>query len=570
MDPGFVVDRIWRKIQIPWAFVCVILIWVYIFPYSTSLNNPNERTRVLQARALVQYGQLHIAEATRDRGGNLQIRDIYGHWHGGAPVNDVGIACIHSHEKPPSCVGKIYPAKGPGVAIIGVPALWLARRMGWVPDGLRYESRATWVLRYGGVALLMFMALVILSLFLREACVAKPIRTRIVLATALGTSVFPYSISFVGHAVAGGVILIGLYFLHRSCAAHRWSGFVLAVLGGHWVAWSALMEYHAVVGIAIVSAWVLLSQHRWRLLPGYALGSLGALALFMYLHKLMFFHPLRTGHFALMSEHNRFHQSKGFLGIGGFYPEAIAANLFDPYMGIFFLMPWLLVGLLLGWSFLFLRKQGNLSIGLTRTIAFIPLGYLLFIATLESWRVMNGWSYGPRYLTPTMLCMAMVAGLGWNFLYQRHRRWYYVFVGFVLASVIITASVTMIFPSPPDRLRNPWSEMVLPLLSSGWSSRNVLMFLGPYSLVLFGLLILGICVWIAYENLFLQHGRSQRWSFRISRWGGILLTAIWLFGMGKVKLQDTYWQKRVLEYCQRVMEGIAPQEENPFFDDQKK
>lgn len=556
--------------RLPWEYLVVVLLWMYVFPYSTGLNNPNERTRVWQARALAQHGHLHIVEVTRNRWGHLRYKDIYGNSHGSSPINDVGIACDNPKEKPPRCAGKIYPAKAPGVALIGYPALKLARAAGWVPDGYKYESRATWVLRYGGVALLMLLALMAMSGLLREGGVPRPLRARIVIATAMGTSIFPYSISFVGHALAGGMIVIGLYLLNKGRSAGGFAGFFLALLGGHFIAWSELMEYHAVVAILVISLWVVLSKDRWKMIPGYALGSGAALALFMWLHKIMFHSPLRTGHFALVTEHNRHYQGKGFLGINGFYWEAIGANLFDPYMGLFFLMPWLLFGLLVGWVMLAYKKQGELPLGLTRAIAFIPLAYILFVATLEPWKAMNGWSYGPRYLAPTMLCMALTAGFVWHALYQRYPKLHRLFVSMVVVSIVITCAVTMVFPSPPDRLRNPLSEMAIPLLLKGWSSRNILMHWGIASLMLFGVMVMGVSIWLWLHRHNKMPGRGKRWSLRLAQWSGIFLIVVWLTGMGSVKLLDKYWQGRVLDYCQRVMEGVAPMEENPFFDDQKK
>lgn len=556
-----------RWFRAPWEFVLVAIIWLYIFPYSTSLNNPNERTRVLQARALVQFGQLHIGEAKRDRWNRIQYFDLYGGSHYGPFVNDTSVTCQSAKEKPPRCAGKIYPAKGPGIALLGVPALAFARWIGFVPDGLKYESKATWVLRYGGVGFLMLLALFVFSLLLREGGVPRHYRRRLVLATALGTSIFPYGISFVGHAMAGGVIVIGFYLLNESRKRGGWSGFALAILGGHSVAWAELMEYHAVAAIAVVSLWVLLSRARWRLLPGYVIGSGAAMALFMWLHNTMFGHPLKTGHFGLLTEHNRALQSTGFLGANGFYWKAIATNLFDPYMGIFFLMPWILVGLLVGLPLLLRRKQGNLPIGLTRAIALVPVAYLLFIATFEKWQSMNGWSYGPRFLTPTMMCMACTASFGWYYLVRYHRNWHRWFAGLMVASVVITAGVTMIYPSPPDRLRNPFGEMVIPLLSQGYSSRNLLMSWGVLSLILFGAFILVACLWIGRNPQDpLAHGRKRRWYLHIVRWSWLVIALTWTLTMGRVKILDDYWQKHVTNFCIQTLEGIAPREENPFFD----
>ena len=139
------------------GLVLVFCAWVYLFTYSASLKNPNERTRVLQARAMVEYGQFHIGDTRTKRRGRFAVRDLYGNKYKG--VNDVGLVCNDSAKSPPKCEGKLYPAKAPGTSLMGAPVLFLASVVGLVPEGADGEITATWILRYGGVMFPMLGAL---------------------------------------------------------------------------------------------------------------------------------------------------------------------------------------------------------------------------------------------------------------------------------------------------------------------------------------------------------------------------------------------------------------------------
>ncbi len=128
------------------ALGAVLAVWLYLFPYSAALNNPNERTRVLQARALVERGELSIGEIVQ-KGRRLVYRDPYGRVTDRPFVNDIAVTCLNPAEEAPRCVGRLYPAKPPGAALAGAPFLWAAEKLGAVPAGPGGETRATWVLR---------------------------------------------------------------------------------------------------------------------------------------------------------------------------------------------------------------------------------------------------------------------------------------------------------------------------------------------------------------------------------------------------------------------------------------
>ncbi len=560
------------RLRLPWELALVATIWLSLFPYSALLNNPNERTRVLQARALVERGSLAIGDTFRDRRGLLLVRDPYGNISPYPFVNDLALVCTDPTQSPPDCEGKLYPAKAPGAALLGVPALALARAAGLVPDGPRGEAAATWVLRYGGVALPMLLALAALSSLLGRAGLPPPLRRRVVLAAGLGTTLFPYAISFTGHATASGALLGGVFLLERARRQRGARGLAWASLGGHVTAWAVLFEYHAAIAVAVVGAWVLLSRDRGRLVPGFALGALGALAIHFAAHEAMFGSPLKTGHFFLLSAHNRAGQAHGFMGIDGLHAWALHGNLFDPYVGLVPLMPWLAVGFLAGAPSLLRRGAGTLPVGLGRTLVAIPLVYLLFVSTLGNWRVMNGWSIGPRYLVPALLPTAFVAGVGW----LRLTRWPLAsraLAGLAAASVVVVWAITATFPSPPPTARNPFAELALPLLSQGYGVRNVLQGVGGVGLWFLGALAAVAAAWIALgppgspPEAPTQAPAPPRplgpWArgslpAAAARLAALAVAVLWLGVWARVRPSAPAARAQAQAYCKQFGEGIRP------------
>ena len=549
---------------IPLALLLVALLWTYVFTYSVRLNNPNERTRVLQTRALVDQGHLRIGASLEDPRGRRFVRDLYGNDHRGIFVNDVAIVCEEAGEEPPDCTGGIYPAKAPGAAVLGAPVLWVAERLGFVGQAQEDEAKVTWVLRYGGVALPMLLALWVLSLLLRRMGFEELLIAKVIFATGLGTSIFPYAIMFVGHALAGACLLVGVYLLERArqdAWPHLW-----AVAGGFVASCAVLMEYHAAIAVAVVGLWTLLSPARRRLLPGFVAGAMLAFGLHALLHIAMFGSPFKTGHYFLASAHNRDSQSDGFMGIDGFHFAALIDNLLDPYMGLLPLMPWLFVGAWAGIPKLLQKPQGQLSLGAGRVLAAIPLVYLLFVSMLGKWRVMNGWSIGPRYLLPAMLPLAFVAAVGWHHMARRGPVQAGLIRGLAGASMIIIAALTVVYPQPPAYIHNPFVELAMPLLDEGVGVRNIglSLGLGAASLKPFFVLLLLLVGWVGLSCGAKRQRALRSWLIA----GVIAITISW----GWVKLmerwpltQDPRRVEQGQDFVRDTAEGFHPEREAVFW-----
>jgi hypothetical protein len=534
------------------ALVLITVAWFYVFSYSQKLNNPNERTRVLQARALAS-GQFHIGHTEKM---GKEVIDLYGDRFAGPFVNDVALVCHDETKSPPDCDGLIYPAKAPGTALLGLPAIAVAQGLGLVPDGRGSEALATWILRVFGVTIPMLLCLLAWISILRRFSLSEELIARVLLATGLGTGVYTYSGMFVGHALAGGVLVAGIWALLKAqdegTSKHRW-----AVFGGLFTGASVLFEYHAVVAVLCVGSWVVFDRKNWRAIPGFALGGLVALGIHSFVHIKCFGSPLQTGHFYLLTEHNRTYQSSGFLGITGFHSGSLKAHLFDPYMGFLFIMPWIIFGWLAGgWAVL--KSRGDVEGRSLRWLLFaIPLVYLLFVSLLYPWDVMNGWSVGPRYLVPATLPLTLLIALGWS--YAEERWWWTgrVLSGLAAASVVMIASVTVIFPSLSDKLSNPFADVAWPMLNEGFGAPNLgaRLGLGSYALAPYFFMI-GLVVFLIVRDLLPEKTEGIKKQIRLQ--SAFLLAVAWLVFMVQWSATPVEVQQSAQLWVAKNSEGTAP------------
>ena len=507
------------------AGLLIAAAWLYVFPYSHSLNNPNERTRVLQAVSIGTRGALDIGFASA-ADGEVWYHAPDGSRHRRLFVNDVALVCAEPGQEPPRCAGIMYPAKAPGAALLGAPAVGLGYAFGFVDKGVRGEAQATWLARVGGVTLPLLFGLLAFAWLCLRLGVSREVLLPALLATALGTTVFSYGVMFVGHALAGACLVGGLALLVRALDARPPAGHLWSAAGGFVAAFAVMLEYHAAVAVACVGIWTVASARRRVLLPGFAAGSAVVLGAFLVLHQRMFKHPLHTGHHWLASQHNRASQAGGFLGIDGLHLGSAVEHLFDPYMGLVPLMPWLALGAVAGGVALWRRRSDDAGVGLA--VVAIPIVYLLFVSTLGQWRTMNGWSIGPRYLTPALLPLAVVATVGWQRLEDAGRgAW---IRGLGAASIVVVCAITVSTPSPPPTSFNTFAEVAVPTLLAGYGVRSLglAMGLGAWSLApFFGLVLVALVVvsWDRTRALWYRRvvavivavGIAAGWSYTLSR-----------------------------------------------------
>jgi hypothetical protein len=562
----------WLKQGFRLDLLVIGLLFVVVFPYSARLNNPNERTRVLQTWAIVEHGQLHIGETQRDRRKRVIFKDVHGNRSRRPFVNDIALVCDDPSKEPPRCVGKIYPAKPPGVTLLGIPALWLARTVKFIEDppvgepGVTprqmhrakrswqkiVEAKSTWVLRYGGVVIPLLLSLLAFVALLRRAGLSPGVTRFCLWTTALGTTLLPYGLIFVGHALAGAALLAAYVLLS---GAHKFKKPTLVALcGGLLAGWSVLLEYQAVAPLLGLCFWVVLTERGRRTIVGFSAGSGLALALFAWIHNAMFNSPLKTGHFFLTTAHNREGQSSGFLGVDGLHAGSLGDHLFDPYMGLAPLMPWLFVGFFAGVWALLRSTHHTLNRSDARVLVAMPLLSLLFVSTLGNWRVMNGWSIGPRYLLTVIVPMAAVASVGWAWLMSKHRAVVPLCGGLALASIAIIVTMTITFPSPTNAILSPFGELSLPLLSEGIGVKNIFMSLSESSIWWVAGLFGAAAMWSLW--IFIREsGAKSSASMAI---GALIIAVAFVSVLGSHQATEPKVLEKKVTGAVKVVEGVGP------------
>jgi hypothetical protein len=435
-----------------------VAIYVLAFPYHPGLRSPNELSRLLQTRALVDFGEPSLNRAMR----------VYG------PVGDL------SYRN-----GLFYPSKAPllsyaAVPIYGVLKVLAGNRIGVVPEiPLIFFSR---------LFVTVLPTLVVL-VFIRRFLVAysdEATADLLVVFYALGTLAFSYSLQFLSHQTSASLLFLSFY------PAWRWArgeapGRVL-VLTGLLAGAAVAAEYTSAMPAGLLACWVAVARPasaRSRLvaLSLVGLGALGPLTLLGVYHAHCFGSPLETGYKHLAdAAYQPWHQG-GFLGIRTPDPRALALSLFSPLRGLFSLSPGLLVGVA-GLPILWQARTKFRELGAVAVFtAGLLLAYLYFTSSFsyESW----GWTTGPRHMTGLIPFFLLPAAL----LLQRLRSSISIgwARGLLAASVLVTGWVTLI-NYVPDNVSEPLFGLVLPLARRGDLVPSLLCFFGipnPWSGMLF-------------------------------------------------------------------------------------
>jgi hypothetical protein len=169
----------------------------------------------------------------------------------------------------------------------------------------------------------------------------------------------------------------------------------------------------------------------------------------------------------------------GFLGISLPTFERIYGSLFSPYLGLFFWAPWMLL-----LFFCLPRKVRRAGDPATtrRYAALTALAvcgyYLVFQITHALWR--SGWAVGPRYITPIVPFTAVAIALsGAGFASRSFAKGFDVWLrGAGAAAIVATGLASSVCQGFPLEVENGLREVVWPLLSHGFTSRNPLQLLG--------------------------------------------------------------------------------------------
>jgi len=397
--------------------------------------------------------------------------------------------------------GHVYTDKAPGTSFLGMPAYAMFRLLAQTPPvqfvlrKLTTTSALRETLREGGTGLLekkvYFAAALYFTTFFTVTLASAllgvmlyrflgwiipnnrqlsglSLRFLLMLGYGLGTIVFPYSTVFYGHQIAAATFFaafVALYRIRHGEMGTNWLWLVGALIG-----LTVLIEFPALVVSALLGLYALWFLPRKCDLVKLIGGGLPSALLLGFYNYSCFGSPFASSYRYL----GRFPEisSTGLLGFSTPKWEALWGITFSPYRGLFFISPFLLLGLPGFWAFIHDQDcgaEGVLSAGIAGV-------QLLLISCWYDWR--GGFAIGPRNLLlvlPFFLLGVAFFLRGWG-----ERRWArIIFGGLLFVSFIVTGiASTSGQDFPPITSANPLLEFFWPQFLAGQITRNLGMALG--------------------------------------------------------------------------------------------
>ena len=502
-----------------------MLVGVYVsaFPYHPGLRSPNELCRLLQARAIVDFGDLDLNRAIQ----------VYG------PVGDLSVYR-----------GRYYPSKAPLMSFAAVPIYFALRSaLGGAPTPVP-DLTLVYFARLFLTVIPTLLTLVWIRRFLR-IYVSPASADAVTLTYALGTLAFSYSLLFMSHQPSA-VLIFGAFY-----GLWRWSrgeaSTLTLLFSGCLASAAVLAEYTstiAVVGIGLYGFLVLRFQ---RVPPSRGLsatllfvaGAIPLTLLLMCYHSRAFGGPFESGYRHLAdAAYQPWHQG-GFLGIGLPRARAFVLSFFSPLRGLFALSPALLLAVP-GLILLFNRARDDTSLKpLAWATLAIVAAYTYFTSAFsyESW----GWTTGPRHLSALMPFLLLPVALTVE--RARSTRLRGACAVLLAASVLFTSALTFINYIPDD-VSNALGALASPLTQTGY--------LTPSVLCAFGLTnpLAGIVLWIGVAAIASWLVWSLRPNGSVLPWIAVISTAAALALFQVMTFSDSPSDRAAFALLRRVW--LAP------------
>jgi hypothetical protein len=437
----------WRR-HLAWAAVTAA--YLLVFPYFARVNNPNENVRIWTTRALATHG-------------TFAIEAIEATW------GQVG-------DRAATTEGRRTSSKAPGTTLLGVPVHFvhdrLARLLGSGPPS---QAATTWVLRVLTVSLPLSLFFFYFGRRVEAETGSPWARDLLVVGLGLGTMLYPYGLSFVGHAQSAALLMTGFLLIAPADASPR-----RLAAGGALCGLSVVFEYQALFG-ALVIAGFALAVHRRRA-GSFALGAAGPALLLAVYQAVLFGRPWALPYAHLDdASFQAYHHSAGFLGLGRPRMRVLGEAMLAPDYGLFVFSPFLLAGLVAAVAGVMNRRDWAAP----AAVVAVTAAMALFISGLSNWR--GGWcAGGPRYIASVVPFLAWAIALAWREQIAPRPGLAAVVTGLVLASVVLCGLSGAVFPHFPLQFDNPIFDLVLPLLREGFAPHSLgtlFGLAGPASLV---------------------------------------------------------------------------------------
>lgn len=292
--------------------------------------------------------------------------------------------------------GRYYSAHEIGNAIALVPTVFVAERARVLAaDGMGEALGASLERALLPMAAAVYVALTLMAFYrLSVDALQVPLATALVATAALGTTtiLLPYSRMLFDGVLGGMLVAWALVWGHGAAAKRDAKSALLAgIVSG------AAIATRQTLGVFLIPVLAMLLWKGARaptILPAFALGCAPALL------WQAWYNTVRTGAFYLPAASLPQFQN---LTADGSIIEGFAGLLISPGKSVFLYSPLLLLSL--AGMRAFARERRPLALGLVVAVAV----YVLVHASIRNWA--GEWGWGPRYLVPLTLPLALPAVL---------------------------------------------------------------------------------------------------------------------------------------------------------------
>jgi hypothetical protein len=371
--------------------------------------------------------------------------------------------------------GHFYCDKAPGLsfaATLPYAALRVVRGGGPLrPAAVR---GALWFCTIAVVGAMSAAAAAALFALLRRMRVGATWALASVFAWCFGTNAFAYSTIFVAHQLVASLVIVSFAIVQRADARDaKW-----IALAGFAGSWAAISEYPAAVLGLMLFAYGALRLGLRAMIP-FALAALPPIALLAVYNRACFGAPWSLGYQHLAEREFQSVIDRGFFGIGGPSPRAMAELTFGEFRGLLPLSPFVATavpGFVLLLRRRELRLEGALCLAASAFLALLNASY-------QRWD--GGSAMGPRYFVPALPFVIVACACAFDHASRLAARAPRLAAG-TIASCAIAYSVAVCtmcvavmpefpdatLPSPvegirPPNPRHPITTLVLPLFFEG-------------------------------------------------------------------------------------------------------
>ncbi len=414
-------------------FGTILLVSIYPLHSFRNYRNVNETARVYLVQAAVREQVLHIDSGIAEYGDVHDKAEHDGHFYCDKPIG-LSLAAVpvyglmYGFER---AVGRSWTLQETryllALLCVTLPSLWLAYLL------YGFWSRLTsdpWLAGFS------------------------------VLAYGLGTIACVYSTQFMGHQLSALLVFWHFVRSRKFDESAPASGlFACGLLSG----FGAITQYFSSFAHLIIALSYLLRVRPIRNAGFYVAGGAIAIAPLLIYNTICFGGPLEMAYGYEADPQFRVQHDTGFFGVTFPTWEAFSGLLFSARKGLFFLSPFLLLGLL-GLPLAAARRTTRRD-AVVMGLGVLAIGWLAL--SVLNWRA--GWTVGPRH-TVDMLPFLMTGVVLAVHRFPVLRPYYLVSA---IAGMIFIVPTTLALPGFEVNLENPLLSQTAFLLGQGYVSPNL-------------------------------------------------------------------------------------------------